>query len=235
MTTTSTQPGQTFDLESTTVRVINQTLQGADPESGDSPFEILAPAGAHNLACGLTTPVSVHIRGHVGYYCGGMNEEAQIRVEGHAGTGLGENMMSGRIEITGNASQCAGASAHGGLLVINGDASARCGISLKGGSIVVKGKAGAMSGFLAQKGNIVICGDAGENLGDSLYEVRIYVKGKVASLGTDCIEKEMRPEHLTELTALLTAAGCPDEPSEFRRYGSERKLYHFHVEHAGSY
>lgn len=230
---TATAPDTlSFDLGSVTVREINRTLHGL---AEGSTVEILSPDGAHNLACGLTAAVSVRIEGHTGYYCGGMNEEADIFVNGHTGTGVGENMMSGRIEVTGNASQCAGASAHGGLLVIGGDASARCGISLKGGDIVVKGKAGAMTGFLAQKGNIVICGDAGESLGDSLYEVRIYVKGQVASLGTDCIEKEMRAEHLTELAALLESAGCPDKATDFRRYGSARKLYHFHVEHASSY
>ncbi len=222
----------TFDLGSVTVREINRTLHGL---AAGSSVEILSPDGAHNLACGLTVPISVRIEGHTGYYCGGMNEEADILVNGHTGTGVGENMMSGRIEVTGNASQCAGASAHGGLLVIGGDTSSRCGISLKGGDIVVKGKAGAMTGFLAQKGTIVVCGDAGEGLGDSLYEARIYVKGTVASLGTDCIEKEMREEHLIQLAALLKAAGCPDKPTDFRRYGSARQLYHFHVEHAASY
>jgi glutamate synthase domain-containing protein 3 len=236
MTATFSPATKSFDLASDTVREINRYLHGIAPdEASEASVEILSPDGAHNLACGLTVPVSVRIAGHTGYYCGGMNEEGNILVEGHVGTGVGENMMSGRIEVLGNASQCAGASAHGGLLVIGGDASARCGISLKGGDIVVKGKAGAMTGFLAQKGNIVICGDAGENLGDSLYEVRLYVKGSVASLGTDCIEKEMREEHLAGLAALLAAAGCEDDPAAFRRYGSERKLYHFHVEHASSY
>ena len=44
---------------------------------------------------------------------------------------------------------------------------------------------------MAQKGCIVVCGDAGEALGDSLYEARLYVRGSVAGLGADCIEKEM--------------------------------------------
>ena len=63
---------------------------------------------------------------------------------------------------------------------------------MKGIDIVVGGSVGHMSAFMAQRGNLVVCGDAGEALGDSIYEARLYVKGKVANLGADCIEKDMR-------------------------------------------
>ena len=53
------------------------------------------------------------VKGHVGYYCGGMNQNANITVEGNVGTGVAENMMSGKIHVKGNASQSAGATAHG--------------------------------------------------------------------------------------------------------------------------
>ena len=43
--------------------------------------------------------MSVKIKCHVGYYCGGMNQKANICIEGNAGTGLGENMMSGTIHV----------------------------------------------------------------------------------------------------------------------------------------
>ena len=62
---------------------------------------------------------------------------------------------------------------------------------MKGIDIVVKGSVGHMSAFMAQSGNLVVCGDAGEALGDSLYETDIYIKGRVKSLGADCIEKKM--------------------------------------------
>ena len=60
---------------------------------------------------------------------------------------------------------------------------------------------------MAQSGRLVVCGDAGDALGDSLYEARLYVRGAVAGLGADCVEKEMRAEHLAELRELLAAAG----------------------------
>jgi glutamate synthase domain-containing protein 3 len=92
-----------------------------------------------------------------------------------------------------------------------------------------------MSAFMAQAGRLVVCGDAGEALGDSIYEARIYVKGSVASLGADCIEKPMEAEHLEELGGLLTAAGRTDNPADFKRYGSARNLYHFSVHNSTSY
>ena len=88
----------------------------------------------------------------------------------------------------------------------HGDASARCGISLKGADIVVRGSVGHMSAFMAQKGALVVCGDAGDALGDSLYEARLYVRGAVAGLGADCVEKEMRDEHLERARASCSSA-----------------------------
>ncbi len=139
--------------------------------------------------------------------------------------------------VEGSASQSAGATARGGLLVIHGDAAARCGISLKGADIVVRGSIGHMSAFMAQKGCLVVCGDAGESLGDSLYEARLYVRGAVAGLGADCVEKEMRSEHVDAgARAARRAPGSTTSTRrEFRRYGSARRLYNFHVDNLGAY
>jgi glutamate synthase domain-containing protein 3 len=89
---------------------------------------------------------------------------------------------------------------------------------------------------MAQKGRLVVCGDAGDGLGDSIYEARLYVRGSVAGLGADCVEKEMLPEHMIELRELLDRGCVPGaSPSEFRRYGSARRLYNFHIDNAGAY
>ena len=93
-----------------------------------------------------------------------------------------------------------------------------------------------MCAFMAQSGNLVVLGDAGEALGDSIYEAKLFVRGKVKSLGADCIEKAMREEHHRLLSDLLAQAGIEDvDTSEFKRYGSARKLYTFHVDNAGAY
>jgi glutamate synthase domain-containing protein 3 len=93
-----------------------------------------------------------------------------------------------------------------------------------------------MSAFMGQSGHLVVLGDAGEALGDSLYEAKIFVRGAVKSLGADCVEKDMRPEHLAKLAELLDRAGVKDvKPAEFRRYGSARKLYNFNIDNADAY
>jgi glutamate synthase domain-containing protein 3 len=88
---------------------------------------------------------------------------------------------------------------------------------------------------MAQTGSLVVSGDAGQSLGDSIYEAKIYVRGEVESLGADCIEKKMTAHHLAKLGRLLERAGLNADPKDFRRYGSARKLYHFHVDLADSY
>lgn len=227
-----TAPVRAFDLRSDSVRSLNEYLHA--PAGGS--VRVINPAGAHALAVGLNGPWEVEIDGHAGYYCAGMNKQANITVHGNVGVGVAENMMSGTVAVDGNASGAAGATARGGLLVIGGDAAARCGIAMKGAGIVVRGSVGHMSAFMAQRGTLLVCGDAGDALGDSLYETTIYVRGRVASLGADCVEKEVRPEHVAEITALLSAADIGDVGvHEFRRYGSARRLYNFHVDNAGSY
>ena len=228
-------PATTYDLETGDVRTLNQRLHDLREENCETPWRILNPKGAHALACGLSVPVRVEVNGHAGYYCAGMNQRAEVRIRGNCGVGVAENMMSGLVRVDGQASQSAGASAHGGLLVIEGSASARCGISMKGVDIVVRGSVGHMSAFMGQAGNLVICGDAGEALGDSLYEARIFVRGRVAGLGADCIEKNMSDSDHSELKELLGRSGVDVPTDGFRRYGSARKLYRFDVDHADQY
>lgn len=226
-----------FDLSQSSVRDLNGLLHGLEPQANARLWRVLNPAGLHAIAAGLDAPVTVEIAGHVGYYCGGMNKQATIVVRGNAGTGAAENMMSGKVHVMGDASQSAGATAHGGLLVIDGNASARCGISMKGVDIVVKGGVGHLSAFMGQAGTLTVLGDAGDALGDSIYEARLFVRGTVASLGADCIEKPMTDAHRALLHEKLDLAGLAGQVdvSEFRRYGSARKLYHFHVDNLGAY
>ena len=223
------------DLASTPLRDLNRRLHEVG-DGGPRSWRILNPNGAHAVACGLNAELDVEIDGHVGYYCAGMNKLATVRVHGNAGPGVAENLMSGAVIVEGSSSQSAGASGRGGLLVVHGDASVRCGISMKGIDVVVRGSVGHLSAFMAQTGRLVVCGDAGDALGDSIYEAHLYVRGEVAGLGADCIEKELREEHVAELTDLLARAGFDDlDAREFRRYGSARELYNFKVDNAAAY
>lgn len=227
---------RTVDLATTTLRALNEDLHRQKDGANEASWEVLNPRGAHAVAVGVDAPITVDVKGSVGYYCAGMNKKAAITVHGSAGPGVAENMMSGKVVIKGDASQYAGATGRGGLLVIEGNASSRCGISMKGINIVVKGNIGHMSAFMAQSGHLVVLGDAGDALGDSIYEAKLFVRGSVKSLGADCVEKEMRPEHHEALGKLLSDAGLKDvKSSEFKRYGSSRKLYNFNIDNADAY
>jgi methylamine---glutamate N-methyltransferase subunit B len=224
-------PDLKVDLATTTVRELNAELH----EPTARRYEVYNPRGAEAIAVGLRHEIQVEIHGPAGYYCAGMNMLADVVVHGSVGTGVAENMMSGSVRVRGDASQSAGATGHGGLLVVEGSASMRCGISMKGIDIVVGGDIGPMSAFMAQAGRLVVCGDAGDGLGDSIYEARLYVRCRVGSLGSDCTEKPMRDEHVAELSMLLTTAGLPYDPGEFRRFGSARQLYHFAAHNSAAY
>ena len=224
-----------FDLEESGLRALNQALQEQTDSTNQMDWHIKNPKGKHAIAVGLDAPINIKIDGSTGYYCGGMNKQAHIYVNGSVGPGAAENMMSGRVIVEGDASQYAGATGNGGLLVIKGNSASRCGISMKGIDIVVHGNVGHMSAFMGQSGNLVVLGDAGEALGDSLYEAKLFIKGSVQSLCTDCVEKEMRPEHLKTLSILLAEAEADAKLEDFRRYGSARELYHFKIDNASDY
>jgi len=231
---TASGDGVEFDLASATVRDLNHHLHEVG-SAQHAKVRILNPAGMHNIAVGVNAPLDIEIVGHAGYFIAGMNQQAKITIHGNVGWSVGENMMSGLIRVKGNASQSAGASAHGGLLVVEGDAGSRCGISLKGGNIVVGGSVGHMSAFMAQAGTIVVCQDAGANLGDSLYEAVIYVRGKVHSLGTDAREEPMTEIDHRHVADLLAAAEMNAKPTSFRRYASAKTLYHWNVDAGQEY
>ncbi len=227
----------TIDLAHTSLRELNATLHRLKFDGNETRWRVLNPRGQHAVAVGIDAPILVEIEGHVGYYCAGMNQCATVVVHGNAGPGVAENMMSGQVHVEGDVSQAAGATGRGGLLVVDGNAAARCGISMKGIDIVVKGSVGHLSAFMAQAGCLVVLGDAGEALGDSIYEAHLYVGGTVKSLGADCVHKPLQDHHRAELSRLLEAGGVKGEVdiNRFRRYGSARRLYHFHIDNVGSY
>ncbi|HVX12588.1 MAG TPA: hypothetical protein VHC22_15510 [Pirellulales bacterium] len=221
---------RTFDLALSTARELNQFLHHGLSRGNVERVEVLHPNGRHNLAVGIDWPVDIDIRGHAGYFIGGMNKRANITVHGNVGWSVAENIMSGTVRVHGSASECAAASGHGGLVVVEGNASSRCGISMKGCDIVVGGNVGHVSAFMAQAGRLVVCGDAGAGLGDSLYEAVIYVRGKLHGLGADAREEEMTEDDCRQVADLLARARIDGNPREFKRIASARALYHWHSE-----
>ncbi|SVC56692.1 uncharacterized protein METZ01_LOCUS309546, partial [marine metagenome] len=118
----------------------------------------------------------------------------EVQINGRVGWSVAENMMSGIVVVEQAAGSLTGAALRGGDLVVKGDVGARTGIDQKGGTIIVLGSAGINTGFMMQRGHQIICGNANDGLGDSMYDGVIYVGGKIASLGVDCVPGEMTDE-----------------------------------------
>ena len=223
-----------LDVDEMDTTEANKAIRALMAE-GYGTIVIKNPRGKHSLGVGILSKLNLIFEGSLGYFGVGLLDGPNVRINGRVGWSCGENMMSGEIIVDGDASQYAGATGRGGLLVIKGNASSRCGISMKGIDIVVHGNIGHMSAFMAQSGSLVVLGDAGDALGDSIYEATLFVRGRVTSLGADCVEKEMRQEHLTLLTDLLDRSGANAKPEEFKRYGSARQLYNFNIDNLGAY
>ena len=77
-----------LDLSAIGLRQINQQLQSISHGDNRRAFRVTNPMGSHSIAVGLHEPLDILVEGHTGFYCGGMNKEAEITVEGHAGPGL---------------------------------------------------------------------------------------------------------------------------------------------------
>ena len=50
---------------------------------------------------------------------------------------------------------------------------------------------------------MIIGGNAGEALGDSLYEGKIYIRGKIDALGSDAVQADLTEADITMLSAAL--------------------------------
>jgi glutamate synthase domain-containing protein 3 len=135
-------------------------------------------------------------------------------------------MMSGVVVIDKNAGSLTGAALRGGDLVVRGHVGARTGVDQKGGTIIVGGNAGSMTGFMMQRGRQIICGDAGPGLGDSMYDGAIYVAGKVAALGVDCVEAGMEPADDELIERKFRIYGMP-RPAAFRKFVCGKKLWNY--------
>ncbi|MDX8479910.1 hypothetical protein RFN28_15675, partial [Mesorhizobium sp. VK24D] len=69
-----------FDLGQQSLRELNQALHNLGSGSNETAWEVLNPKGSHSVAVGVDQPVSIDVRGSVGYYCAGMNAGGTITV-----------------------------------------------------------------------------------------------------------------------------------------------------------
>jgi methylamine---glutamate N-methyltransferase subunit B len=215
-----------FDAAELSTRQINLELRRLVYDEGITDVTIQNPGAKHSIAVGILTRCRITIDGSLGYFGCGLIDGPEIRITGRVGWSVAENMMSGVILIEKNAGSLAGAALRGGDVVVRGDVGARTGIDQKGGTILVGGDAGLMTGFMMQRGRQIICGNVGGGLGDSMYDGAIYVGGKVASLGIDCVEAELTADDDELLERKLRIYGM--EPStSFRKFVCGQKLWNY--------
>ena len=215
-----------FDAEHLSTRQINKELRWLLYECGVTDVTIANPGSKHSVAVGILQRCRIRIEGSLGYFGLGLIDGPEVHVTGRVGWSACENMMSGVVVVDKNAGSLTGAAIRGGDLVVRGNVGARTGIDQKGGLIMVGGTTGSNTAFMMQRGRQIICGDAGPGLGDSMYDGRIYVGGKVKSLGVDCVEAEMDDTDAEYLDRKFGLYDLP-RPDSFRKFVCGKKLWNY--------
>jgi methylamine---glutamate N-methyltransferase subunit B len=215
-----------FDAKDLSTRQINLELRRLLYEEGVKDVTVRNPGSKHSLGVGILTRCRITFEGSLGYFGCGLIDGPEVHVTGRVGWSACENMMSGVVVIDGNAGSLTGAALRGGDLVVKGRVGARSGIDQKGGTIISLGDAGSMTGFMMQRGRQILCGDVGPGLGDSMYDGTIYVAGKVASLGIDCVPGEW-DESDTELIERKFRIYELGDPPDFQKFVCGKMLYNY--------
>jgi glutamate synthase domain-containing protein 3 len=216
----------TFDAHSLSTRLINLELRRLVYEEGVTDVTIQNPGAKHSLGVGILTRCRITFEGSLGYFGCGLIDGPEIHITGRVGWSACEYMMSGVVVVDGNAGSLTGAAFRGGDLVVKGRVGARTGIDQKGGTIIVGGDAGMMTGFMMQRGRMVFCSNVGHGLGDSMYDGTIYVAGKIASLGIDCVPGEWTDADTEFIERKFRIHGL-GSPPDFQKFVCGKKLYNY--------
>jgi len=215
-----------FDARNLSTRQINLELRRLLYEEGVDEVTVQNPGSKHSLGVGILRRCKITFEGSLGYFGCGLIDGPEIRITGRVGWSSCENMMSGVVVVEHNAGSLTGAALRGGDLVVKGRVGARSGIDQKGGTIIVLGDCGSMTGFMMQRGRMILCGNVGPGLGDSMYDGTIYVGGKVAALGIDCVPGEWTDAD-TELIERKFRIYGLGSPPEFQKFVCGKKLYNY--------
>jgi methylamine---glutamate N-methyltransferase subunit B len=216
----------TFNAHDLSTRQINLELRWLLYEQGVKEVTVLNPGAKHSIGVGILTRCRITFDGSLGYFGCGLIDGPEIHIRGRVGWSACENMMSGVVVVDGNAGSLTGAAMRGGDLLVKGRVGARTGIDQKGGTIITLGDAGSMTAFMMQRGRQMICGNVGPGLGDSMYDGKIYVAGKVKSLGIDCVPGEW-DETDTELIERKFRIYGLGDPPEFQKFVCGKQLYNY--------
>ena len=216
----------TFDAKDLSTRKINLVLRDLIYRQGITDVTVQNPGAKHSLGVAILTRCKIRFEGSLGYFGCGLIDGPEIRITGRVGWSACENMMSGVVIVEHNAGSLTGAAMRGGDLVVKGRVGARTGIDQKGGTIIALGDAGSMTGFMMQRGRMVLCGNVGPGLGDSMYDGTIYVGGKVAALGIDCVPGEWNETDTEFIERKFRIYGL-GSPPEFQKFVCGKKLYNY--------
>jgi methylamine---glutamate N-methyltransferase subunit B len=216
----------TFDARELTTRQINLELRRLIYELGVRDVVVKNPGAKHSLGVGILARCTITFEGSLGYFGCGLLDGPEVHITGRVGWSACENMMSGVCVIDSNAGSLTAAALRGGDVVVRGKVGARTGIDQKGGTVIILGDAGSMTGFMMQRGRQIICGNAGHGLGDSMYDGVLYVGGKVASLGIDCVPGEWT-EADTEFVERKFSIYGLGAPPELQKFVCGKKLYNY--------
>jgi glutamate synthase domain-containing protein 3 len=215
-----------FDARELTTRQINLELRRLIYELGVHDVTVRNPGAKHSLGVGILARCKITFEGSLGYFGCGLIDGPEVHITGRVGWSACENMMSGVCVIDGNAGSLTAAALRGGDLVVRGKVGARTGIDQKGGTVIILGDAGSMTAFMMQRGRQIICGNVGHGLGDSMYDGVLYVGGKVASLGIDCVPGEWT-EADTEFVQRKFSIYGLGSPPELQKFVCGKKLYNY--------
>jgi len=215
-----------FDARDLTTRQINLEMRRLVYGLGINDITVTTPGAKHSLGVGILARCRITFEGSLGYFACGLIDGPEVHITGRVGWSACENMMAGVCVIDGNAGSLTAAALRGGDVVVKGKVGARTGIDQKGGTVIVLGDAGSMTGFMMQRGRQIICGNAGHGLGDSMYDGTLYVGGKVASLGIDCVPGEWTDADTEFVTRKFGIYGL-GEPPELQKFVCGKKLYNY--------
>jgi glutamate synthase domain-containing protein 2 len=212
----------TIDLAEISVRKANELIwkHGAD---GDD-VEVINPDARHHIGVGLTSPVTVKIRGSAGYFCAGLTDQAHFEVDNNVGWGLGDNMYAGSVVVAGNAGAIAGVAIRGAELVIRGNMGSRAGQVMKAGTLCCAGNANFMAGYMMYGGRIIILGDSGERLGEDMTGGEIFVGGRLQDLGSDAEVTDTADEEIESIREFLDRYKIPFEGTFQKVVNAGKKL-----------
>ncbi len=195
------------DLGSISVTEANKLIRQYG-EAGEN-VEILNPDARHHIGVGLTHPITAHIRGSAGYFCGGLTDGPNFVVDNNVGWGVADNMLSGSMVVHGNAGAIAGVAMRGAEVVVHGNVGSRAGQVMKEGTLLCRGNANFMAGYMMYGGRIIILGDSGDKVGEDLTGGAIYVAGKIQALGSDAEVIDLPSEEVDSIMEFLDRYEIP--------------------------